>query len=54
MDPGWLRPRLQLGLLALRRGDKPAAAELFKAVTAAGPGSPEALEAQRYLGELGL
>ncbi len=54
MDPEWLRPRLQLGLLALRRGDKPAAAELFKAVTAAGPGSPEALEAQRYLGELGL
>jgi len=54
MDPSWLRPRLQLGLLALRRGDKPAAAELFKAVTAGGPGSAEAAEAQRYLDELGL
>jgi Flp pilus assembly protein TadD len=54
MDPGWLRPRLQLGLLALRRGDKPAAAELFKAVAAAGPGTPEAADAQRYLNELGL
>lgn len=54
MDPGWLRPRLRLGLLALRKGDKTAAAELFKAVTAAGPESPEAAEAQRYLAELGL
>lgn len=54
MDPAWLRPRLQLGLLSLRKGDKPAAAEIFKAVAAAGPGSPEAVEAQRYLGELGL
>ncbi|MGE0392697.1 MAG: tetratricopeptide repeat protein [Vicinamibacterales bacterium] len=53
MDPGWLRPRLQLGLLALRKGDKPAAAEIFKAVAAAGPDSSEAQDARRYLGELG-
>ncbi len=54
MDPTWLRPRLQLGLLALRRGDKMAAAEFFKAVAAADAGSPEAAEAKRYLADLGL
>lgn len=54
MDPTWLRPRLQLGLLALRRGDKSGAAELFKAVIAADAASPEAVEAKRYLADLGL
>ncbi len=54
MDPVWLRPRLQLGLIAFRKGDRAGAAAYFQAVTAADAGSPEAAEALGYLKELGL
>lgn len=52
MDAAWLRPRVRLGLLTLRRGDTSAAAGIFRAVAAAGPGSPEAAEAERYLSDI--
>lgn len=54
MDPVWLRPRLQLGLIAFRKGDKAGAAAYFQAVSAADAESPEAAEARGYLKELGL
>ena len=54
MDPAWLRPRLQLGLIAFRKGDKAGAAAYFQAVSAADAQSPEAAEARGYLKELGL
>lgn len=52
MDAAWLRPRVRLGLLVLRRGDTSAAAGIFRAVAAASPGSPEAAEAERYLNDI--
>ncbi|MEQ1898128.1 MAG: tetratricopeptide repeat protein [Vicinamibacterales bacterium] len=54
MDPVWLRPRLQLGLIAFRKGDKAGAAAYFQAVSAADAESPEATEARGYLKELGF
>ena len=52
MDPGWLLPKLKLGLVAYRKGNKEVAIEAFKKVIAAEPGSPEAVEAGTYLKEL--
>jgi Tfp pilus assembly protein PilF len=51
-DLTWLRPKLKLGLLALRQGNKAMAIQLFEDVIAAGPASPDAAEATGYLQEI--
>jgi len=52
IDPDSLRPKLQLGLIAYRSGNRPSATALLKEVIAEGGTGPEAAEAQRYLDQL--
>jgi predicted Zn-dependent protease len=51
-DITWLRPKLKLGLLALRQGEKESAIKMFEEVIAAEPTSPDATEAAGYLKQL--
>lgn len=51
-DSTWLRPKLKLGLLAVRRGDRAAAITVFEGIVAAQPDAPEAAEAATYLKDL--
>jgi tetratricopeptide (TPR) repeat protein len=51
-DPTWARPMFQLGMVALNKGDKAAAANWLNKVVATAPSSPEAAQAQAMLGAL--
>jgi len=51
-DPSWGKPLYRLGVLALNRGDKQGAAQLFDRVIAVDPVSPEAAMAKTSLESL--
>jgi tetratricopeptide (TPR) repeat protein len=52
LEPAWQKPVYMLGMVALKRGDKDAAARQMARVVAAAPASPEAAEARRVLDQL--
>lgn len=52
VDPTWQRPKLKLGLVALKKGDKEAAIRIFEEVVAADPAASDAAEANAFLKEL--
>jgi Flp pilus assembly protein TadD len=51
-DPNWGKPLLQLGLTAMKRGDRAGAAAMMQRVMAVDPTSPEAAQAKTAIEQL--